>query len=214
MRAFLVAGGTVCLDFLKESYNNEKFDLIAGIDGGAEYLYKCGIMPSVLIGDFDTLDDDILAYYRDSDAKVIEYKPQKDETDTELALSFAVDAGCDEIYLYGATGTRIDHVLANIQSLMIPFNNNIKAYIIDLNNRIHYLQKEECFFRELQFGKYVSLVPMTECVTGVTLKGFEYPLNDALLTNDKSLAVSNRIAEEKAWISYKEGVLLMIESKD
>ena len=96
----------------------------------------------------------------------------------------------------------------------LNFEKNVKAYIIDTNNRIHYVQKEESIYRDKQYGKYVSFVPMTEYVRGVTLKGFAYPLDNATLTNDKSLAISNQIVENVAWVSYSEGVLLMIESSD
>lgn len=214
MKAFLVAGGSVDREFLKERFYNSQYDIVVGIDGGARYLYDCDIKPDVLIGDFDTLDRGVLDFYKKSDIKILDFMPEKDATDTELALLYSMEAGCDEICVYGATGTRLDHVLANIQSLMQAFNNNVKAYIIDTHNRIHYLKKEEIIFKDKQYGKYVSLVPMSETVTGVTLQGFAYPLNNAVLTNNQSLAISNQIVEERAKVSYREGILLMIESKD
>lgn len=162
----------------------------------------------------DTLDKEILDYYKSINTKIEGFKAEKDETDTELGIDCAIEAGADEIHLYGATGTRLDHVLGNIQSLRIASNKNIKAYIIDTHNKIHYVNQRETIKKNEQYGKYISFVPMTAKVKGVTLRGFKYPLENGVLVNDKSLAISNQIESEEAVVSYEEGVLLMIESKD
>lgn len=214
MKAFLVAGGSIEKEFLKKSYKEGNYDLVIGIDGGAAYLLECDIAADIILGDFDTLDKEILDYYKSINTKIEGFKAEKDETDTELGIDCAIEAGADEIHLYGATGTRLDHVLGNIQSLRIASNKNIKAYIIDTHNKIHYVNQRETIKKNEQYGKYISFVPMTAKVKGVTLRGFKYPLENGVLVNDKSLAISNQIESEEAVVSYEEGVLLMIESKD
>ena len=214
MKAFLTAGGDCDIDFLKKSYNENDYDYVIGIDGGSKYLWDAGIRADLIIGDFDTLSENALTEYEKSGIKVKRFPAEKDETDTELAILEAILANCDEIHLYAAIGTRIDHLFGNIMSLQHAYKKNIKAYIIDKNNRIHIAFKEEKLKKDEQYGKYVSFIPMTASVSGITLEGFMYSLKDAVLTNDKSLAISNQIADNVAKISYKEGILLMIESKD
>lgn len=214
MKVFLVSGGYCNLDFLRSSYNSDEYEYVIGVDGGAEYLYDAGIKPDLIIGDFDTVSEECLNYYSEKGIEINRYPKEKDETDTELAVMKAVSLNCEEIHLFAATGTRLDHLLGNIMSMRIAYDKNIKAYIIDEHNRIHIAYKHEEIFKSEQYGKYVSFIPMTSKVTGVTLNGFMYKLTDAVLTNDKGLAISNQIAADTASVQYKDGILLMIESKD
>lgn len=214
MRALLVAGGCCDINFLKQYFEKNDYGMIIGIDAGAAYLYEAGIVPDYLVGDFDSLSMDILNDYSQRGIKIDRYSSEKDETDTEIAIIKAVDAKCDEIHILAATGNRVDHLLGTIQSTMISYEKNIKTYIIDKNNRIHIAFKREEINKSEQYGKYVSYIPMTAEVTGVTLKGYKYPLDGAILTNNRSLAVSNQIVDNKAVLSYEDGVLLMVESKD
>lgn len=214
MRAFLVAGGSVSGEFLLRTYREKKWDLVIAIDGGGKHLSDCGIVPHVLMGDFDTLEETLYREYERKGVKIIGFDSHKDETDTELALSHAVREGCDEICLCGATGSRLDHVMGNLQSLRIPFSQGVFAYMLDANNRIRYVEKEDSIAKADQYGTYVSFVPMSEQVRDVTLKGFVYPLKGATLTNERSLAISNQIVDDVAYVSHGEGTLLMIESRD
>lgn len=214
MRAFLAAGGAVDFDFTLQYCKDIKFDLMIGIDGGARFFYEADLAPDLLVGDFDSLDPMILRRFQEQKVETLQFNPIKDETDTQLALATAMDRGCQEIYLFGATGTRLDHVIANIQILAQAVRRGVKAWLLDPHNRIHLVDREETIRKSEQFGSYVSFFPLTTTVTGLTLKGFAYPLADAVIYSDKSLTVSNEIADETAFISYKEGLLLMMESKD
>jgi len=214
MTAFLVAGGFCDIEFLQKSFKQYEYSLIIGIDGGAKYLYEAGIEPDFLVGDFDTLEEGILNYYDEKGINIHRFSAEKDETDTELGITKAIESGCNEIHIYAATGTRLDHVLGNIQSTMIAYEKGIKTFIIDRHNRIHIAFRYEEITKKEQFGKYVSFIPMTSEVSGVTLKGFKYSTDNITLTNNKSLAISNQISDEKATLCYNDGVLLMIESED
>ena len=116
--------------------------------------------------------------------------------------------------IVGATGSRLDHVLGNIHLLVLPLQLGISACLIDARNKI-YLRKENFKIRkESQFGNYVSLLPFSDRVVGLTLTGFKYPLNHIILSSGNSLGISNEIVEEEAVVELNEGVLLVIESRD
>ena len=214
MKALLVAGGAIDYEFAAQYCSEHKFDFTIGIDKGTSFLYKAGITPDLLVGDFDSLDAQILLYYQKQGIEILQFNPEKDETDTQLALCTAIERGCLELELLGAMGTRIDHVIANIQILAQAVQRGAKAWMIDPHNRIHLAEKNETIKKSEQFGTYVSFFPLTTTVKGLTLKGFAYPLEKAAIGSDSSLTVSNEIMEETAFVSYEDGLLIMIESKD
>ena len=117
-----------------------------------------------------------------------------------------------EIIIIGALGTRFDHTLANIHLLRKACTQQMPCSIVDDHNEIRLtdssMQVSTSGFR------YISLLPLTLEVTGVTLEGFQYPLNDATLTLGKSLAISNELTSTIGNIRIKSGLLLVIHSKD
>ena len=121
-RIVIVSGGKVEDDFalsVLESYENE---YIIAVDKGMEFLYRHEIMPSYIVGDFDSVKKEIGDYYRnETQVPIREYVPAKDASDTEIAIRLAMTLGCSELIILGATGGRIDHLWANVQCLMIPF---------------------------------------------------------------------------------------------
>jgi thiamine pyrophosphokinase len=108
----------------------------------------------------------------------------------------------------------LDHVLANIHLLLLPMQLKVKASLIDGNNMIYLRQESFTLKKREQFGNYVSLLPFTEKVRGLTLRGFKYPLNHIILTSGNSLGISNEIVGEEASVEFSEGILLVIESRD
>ena len=127
---------------------------------------------------------------------------------------FAIRRGAERITLLGATGTRLDHVLGNIELLGIGLKAGIPIQICDAHNRIRMIDRGMTLARKEQFGTYVSLIPYTECVEHLTLTGLKYPLTDACLRGFCSLGVSNEIVADTAEISFESGILLVVESKD
>jgi len=120
----------------------------------------------------------------------------------------------------GALGGRLDHEISNIHLLVHERKKGLQANCYDAKNRICILDSEQeneyNFFRSRQYGNYVSFLPVTETVKGITLTGFKYPLQDKEISilKNPSLCVSNEIVEEKAVIRVKEGILICVESKD
>lgn len=173
---------------------------------------------------------DLLEKLNREGKRVLVYPARKDFSDSEAAVREAVriimDARqkadsipettdvSDEIYLLGATGGRLDHFLANLAVLMIPTKLGIKAWILNEKNRITLLREGCSLEKKHTFGKYVSLIPYTDEVTGVVLKGFRYLLDGHTFTRDNTLGLSNEIEDEIAEISFESGILIMILSMD
>ena len=138
--------------------------------------------------------------------------PQKYDTDTEFALRLAISMGAECITVLGGTGSRLDHVLGNIELLGIGLELGVEIELLDANNRIRMTDHGMVLKKEEQFGKYVSLIPYTAQVEH--LAGFKYPLADYCLKGFCSIGVSNEITEEQAEITFENGILIVIESRD
>ena len=148
------------------------------------------------------------------------HKPEKDETDTDLAVRSALRAGFCTAHVLGATGGRLDHELSNIHLMRAAKDAGLFMEIYDAKNRIFLLtpdDEEHSVFRKTDlYGKYVSFLPLTEKVFGITLDGFKYPLHnkDISILENPSLCVSNEVPGESAKISFREGILICVESGD
>lgn len=213
MTAILICGGTLSAEFLTEVRKNYPDAVLYAVDGGLSVADDAGIVPDYLVGDFDTANASLVERY-EGRCVTIRHKPEKDATDTELAVDEALKRGADCLLLLGATGSRMDHTMANIHMLYRISGMGKKACIINENNRIS-LHKESFFLKKEElFGNYISFLPFFGEVTGVTLKGFKYPLSKKTLTAGISLGISNEGKEETMEVSFSSGYLLMIEARD
>jgi thiamine pyrophosphokinase len=211
----IVSGGSIEDAFACQVLDTGHYDVCIAADSGMEFFYRNGKKPNVIVGDFDSVQDEALSYFRSlPDIVFHELNPVKDDTDTEFAIRLAIDLGAESITLLGATGTRLDHVLGNIELLGIGLEQRIEMCILDSHNRIRMINHGITMERNRQYGRYVSLIPYSEKVEQLTLKGFKYPLRDFTLRGFCSLGVSNEIVEEKAEILFERGILLVIESGD
>lgn len=189
--------------------------IIIGVDRGAEWLMENRIIPDYFIGDFDSVSPDFLAVIKENyPERINQYKSEKDETDTELAIRLAISLNPEKIFIYGAIGTRLDHVIANIHLLLKAEEENIQSMLIGTNNRIHLLLPNRNKMIERSNFKYVSLLPFTEEINGINLSGFKYPLHNAIMKLGNPYGISNELIEPIGSISIEEGILLIIESKD
>lgn len=189
-------------------------NIIAG-DRGLEALYKLKIIPNHVVGDFDSVSPEILEFYKKQPQIIFHtYNAEKDNTDTDIALQLAIGLKSSRITIRGALGKRMDHALANIHILKDALEANIPCQIIDEHNRIYLINKEMTLEKDKVYGKYVSLIPLTSIVEGLTLTGFKYPLNHYTLPIGTSLGISNEIIENIAHIKMDKGILIVIESRD
>lgn len=220
MKTLIITGGFIEADFARSYLKDESFDMVIAADKGVETARLLNVPIDYILGDFDSLEPSVLEEVKsqlandESGLVLKEFPPEKDYTDTHLAIVTAIESGATSVTILGATGTRLDHVMANVNLLSIFLHNHIKAKIIDSHNQIYVIDGDAHLYREKIHGKYVSLIPYTDCVTGVTLIGFKYPLNNATLTKGNSLGISNELLEEDGIIKLDKGILIVIESRD
>ena len=223
MIVFIIAGGKLNPEFAKGFIADHSFDktLFIACDSGFESCLSLGVNPDIVVGDFDSISDDAYKKIENTGAEVIKLNPVKDDTDTELALrlAFKRTKNTDEIYILGGTGARIDHTLGNISLLGLGLKHDREVILVDDRNYIQMLapgwtlelEKDGKFG---QFGKYVSVFPYGGIASGVTMKGFKYPLHRATLEGFNTLTVSNEIVDNFATIHVAEGYLIVCESRD
>ena len=213
MTAILICGGTVSVDFLKNVRTQYKDAVVYAVDGGLTAADAAGIVPDYLVGDFDTADASLVARYEER-CITLRHKPEKDATDTELAVDEALENGAATIVLLGATGSRLDHTLGNIHMLYRVLQRGKTARILNENNRISLHKQSFTLAKKDLFGNFISFLPFFGDVTDVCLKGFKYPLSGKTLMAGISLGISNEGQEETMEVSFSTGYLLMIEARD
>ena len=214
----IVSGGNIhkdfALDFLKKN-KTENTCLIAA-DRGVEFFMGTDLEPDVAVGDFDSLSAEGAKYMETlKHTEIRRLKPEKDDSDTQSAANYAIEQGTERIMILGATGNRIDHLMANFGLLMIGKTKQVQIVLVDAYNYMSLIESGMILKKEEQFGKYVSFFPIEGEVTGLTLKGFKYPLNSyTLKVEDSGLTVSNEISDPEAEVTFETGKLLMIMSRD
>lgn len=213
MSTLIVTGGNVNTEFLKKILEENKFETIIAADKGLEALNKINVMPNYIIGDFDSVNKTTLNQYENKNIEITYLKPEKDFTDTHMAIKLAIEKRAKHITIIGATGTRMDHTLANIHALNETLQNNVPTEIINENNRIMLINKKAKLIKNTNY-KYVSIIPLTTKITGVTLKGFKYNIENTTINLGESIGVSNEQIEQEALIEIKEGIAILIYSKD
>ena len=206
MEKCLIVGG-YGISNLKWLYSvSRDYDFIIAADKGYETLKKSNTRIDIAIGDFDSLG------YTPEDVNILKLNIEKDDTDTISAVRFALDNGTKKIALLGGIGGRLDHTLANLQTLSFAASSGVSASLIDENNEMTALLPGSYKFDKRQ-GYSLSTFAMTDEVTGLCEKGVKYPLDNAVLTNKFPLGVSNEIADDSAVISFKSGILCVCFSK-
>jgi len=184
-------------------YNKDSHEFIIGVDIGAYKLAQNKMEIDLSIGDFDSVTNKqfktILKYSKD----IQKFEEKKNYTDTYLALQKALAMEYEEIIIYGGTGGRFDHEFANVNLLQLG-----KVSIVSNNIRM-YLLRPGSYNIENKF-KYISFFAI-EDVSGLTLKGFKYELNNIELCTEDPLCISNEL---EGSLSFKEGLLLVVHQDE
>lgn len=216
MKVLIVSGGNVDVSFARDYVKKHVFDRVIAADAGLAACEKIGVVPTDILGDFDSLKNrTLLEQYQERGVPIREFPTRKDYTDTHLALRYGAEVGAKDITLLGATGTRYDHALANIGLLEEMAQESIGCRIVDRYNEIEMLcgQTEKRYQRWAELP-YFSLLAWSRKVTGLTLTGFSYPLCDAELIRGISLGISNELTELTGTLRMEAGKLLVIRSTD
>jgi thiamine pyrophosphokinase len=187
-----------------------------GVDRGVYTLISIGIQPEIAFGDFDSVTAAELSKIETEVKTLKRYKPEKDETDMEHALNWAMNQGAHTIRLFGATGGRLDHMQANIQLLVNPINSQSPSHIeiIDKKNIICLKPPGTYTLNKINNKKYISFLPVTQYVKGITLEGFKYPLTDCHISIGSTLCISNELRNHYGTFSFTEGILMIVRSSD
>lgn len=210
--ACIITGGTVSEEFFHKYIKENPENMVIVVDGALEMTHKIGLLPDYIVGDFDTVDNSLLDHY--GKEIILRHPPEKDQTDTELAIETALLAYCRKLVFFGATGSRLDHSLANIFLLQGLLEQGIESEILDENNKLYLKNQSFILQRKKAWGDYVSLLPLTETVEGVTLTGFKYPVAQRNFFRERTLGISNEITEEEATVEFSKGIFIVVESRD
>lgn len=214
-RTVIISGGKLEEEFALQILRAEETEFIIGVDRGLLFLYEHGLLPNYIVGDFDSAPSEIIAYYKEkTKVPIREYSPIKDASDTEIALRLCLGLRRKNILILGGTGTRVDHLWANVQMLKIALDAKADARIVDRNNQIRLLDQDFVLKKEEAYGSYFSVFPLGGTVEDFSLKGARYPLNHHALTPYDSLCVSNEIAGDSVEILFPYGVVVLMETRD
>ena len=195
MRAVIIGNGDISdYAYIKTKLFDDDYFICA--DGGSRHIEKLGICADVAIGDFDssTESDDVKSYV---------YPSEKDFTDGELAVTYAIENGYDEILLIGMTGSRLDHTFTNIFQLF----KGEKISLLDDKNEIFALK--DTLVINNKKGSTLSVVPVFSDLLGVSSEGLYYPMHNETLYFGKGRGNSNIITDDVCTISVKEGMGLV-----
>jgi thiamine pyrophosphokinase len=186
----------------------EDEDLVICVDGGARNALALGLQPQVAIGDMDSLERESRMHLEGEGCRFVEHSPRKDETDSELAIRYALAQGATELVLLAALGGRIDHSLANVMLLALPELHEVRARLIDGDQEVMLVRGETEI--EGTPGDIVSLVPLCADAGDIHTEGLEYALHGGSLKFGAARGVSNVLVGARARVEVGQGLLLLV----
>jgi thiamine pyrophosphokinase len=183
-------------------------EAIIAADGGSRHLWALGQAPDLVIGDLDSLPDEVQAWLEDCEVTIHGHPPEKDETDLELALVHAVANYEDEIWLFGALGGRLDQTLANMLLLAHPDLLDKPVLLVNQHERA-WLVTGQTSIRG-KAGDLVSLIPLGGDVQVQATTGLQWSLQNERLRFGPARGVSNVMTADLATVTVRSGLLLCI----
>lgn len=208
MKAFIYTGGRIDEKRITERPKEE--DLIIAADQGFLNAKKMGVVPSLLLGDLDSLGK---GEKIPEGVEILQVPAEKDDTDTQLAVRVALERGARELVIVGGLDGRLDHTLSNLAILEELSQKQIRAVMTSGQNRARFIRNSGVILLCDGF-RYFSILAADPTVKGVTVDGCKYPLKNAKLTRTRQFAVSNEIVGNCALIEIKKGGAWIIESND
>ncbi|MGL5435046.1 MAG: thiamine diphosphokinase [Lachnospiraceae bacterium] len=216
-KGLILTGGRLNVAFARSFLCEHTFDKVIAVDGGLKAARELDIIPDYIVGDFDTAEPELIQQYKEIPYIVWDmHQPEKNETDTELARSRALAIGCTELVFLGATGGRIDHMLGNIDALYACMQTGVSACLVDGQNKLYLLDQGKTFYRDNLWGPFISFLPYTGEVSGITLHGFKYPLDGRHIKRGEEvgLCISNELSGESGSLDFDSGILICVEAHD
>ena len=179
-------------------------DFVICADAGYKFAFENNLAPNLIVGDFDSAD-----FPQNAGCEVIKLPTHKNDTDLQFSIDLALQKGYNSFILSGVTGGRLDHTLATLSSLSCLSNKAAECFIWDLNSKVFFV-KSKLVLEKPDYDCYFSVFSVTKKSKGVSIKGAEYPLNNARLLNNYPLGVSNEFKEDTVEITVKSGSLLVL----
>lgn len=208
----IVTGGEAPSKELLDKYLS-KVNYIIAADSGCECLYKYNITPDLIVGDFDSSTKETLENISKQVKEVIKFPPEKDYTDTEIAIIEGVKRGAKKIYLFGAIGNRLDHMLGNVGLILTYKKKGIEIELLDDKNRLYLAKKEMTLYGE--YGQNIGFHAFSDVVKNFKVKGAKYNIYDGYdLHLLDPRAICNEFLNTPIVISFDEGEVLIIHSID
>ncbi len=186
-------------------------DVLIAADGGTRHILALGLVPALLLGDLDSLTAADRRKLEAAGTEIRPYARDKNETDFELALGHAIEQGFDEILIIGALGRRLDQTLGNLALLAGSSRDGLHISMDDGAEQVFFVSRQARV--EGSPGDIVSLIPWGRRVSGVTTEGLQWPLQNETLHPHKTRGISNTMIGEKAFVSVRSGLLLIVHSR-
>lgn len=190
--------------------DNIKYDFVIACDAGYENAKKLGITPDLIIGDFDSYKGDPETDF--GDIQVSKYNVMKDDTDCMLAIKRAILLGHTHIILACSLGGRMDHTIANIQSMAYVVSRGLECEIITSQEYMKVITDSTITIPKEE-GYSLSLFSLSDTCTGLTISGSLYDVSNITLENSFPLGLGNTWVKNRITVSVKKGQLLIIKSK-
>lgn len=208
-RVIIIANGDLKNPaFYRDLIQND--DFIICVNGGSSHALAIGVRPDLLIGDLDSLPDQDRKNIMNANPELIEYPTEKDKSDLEIALNYALDMNPTRIIIFGALGgKRADHAFINPPLLSLALWKNIPAVIID---EIHEISlHDKSFVIEGNSGDILSLFALSEVVRAIKTEGLKFPLNNEDLFFPSTRGLSNELTGSRVSIRFSSGLLLAVK---
>ncbi len=206
MRAAILANGRMGSRHPRPGIRSA--DIVICADGGLRAARRLGIRPDVAIGDFDSASGALVRWAQVTGAEIVRHARDKDKTDAELALDYALARGARDIDFYGALGGRLDHLLANVTLLANAAARRARLRIVD--GPIEAFLARSRTPLDVQVGERVSLIPLSATARGITTRGLRYPLRRGTLRQGSSRGISNEVVSLPASVTVRDGRLLIV----
>lgn len=193
----------------------EEDDFVIAVDGGLGYCGVLGLEPDLLLGDFDSVTEEeakaVEVLEQQIPERILRLPVEKDDTDMLAALKEGLKRGYRDFRIYAGTGGRFDHTLANIQCLLYLKNRGAVGYLVDGSGMMLVVKNESVQFKKGVDG-YLSLFSLAEESRGVCIKGMKYELENAVISNEFPIGISNEFINKEATISVEDGCLVCMIS--
>jgi thiamine pyrophosphokinase len=212
----IVANGNLDVWIIKQIH---KGDFVIGVDRAAYWLINHGVIPDVAIGDFDSTNEKERSVIQKKVKVFKQYSAQKDFTDTELALVYAVKQKPSSVIIFGGSGTRVDHMLGTIHLLERCQKLGIPAVFRDQTNEVSIIGRGRTILIGRVGYRYASVIPVSDSIS-VSLVGFKYNITRKTIRRGQTIGISNEItgrpdcAGRQAEITLHRGIALIIQSRD